>query len=202
MPMPDVPEPPRSDLLSLDALAGDAVAPRGPPPPLALPSDSLTDKLHLGALVDFVNADGFGYARDREHVAGFLSHRMSSVPALPTEQWLTRRVELVSLLKHDEPMVYVSKYLPNMDQLREAPVRPLDAFEQRTLAKLRTGDDVIVESGSDRIRMLGSLRAGKQCLECHSVERGALLGAFSYELIRDPNPPIRRDDKQRDGGVL
>ena len=34
--------------------------------------------------------------------------------------------------------------------------------------------------------MLGSLRATKECLQCHRVEHGALLGAFSYELLRDP----------------
>jgi hypothetical protein len=37
--------------------------------------------------------------------------------------------------------------------------------------------------------MLGSLRAQKQCLECHRVPHGSLLGAFSYELRRDP--PIK-----------
>jgi len=30
--------------------------------------------------------------------------------------------------------------------------------------------------------MLGSLRAAKQCLECHTAKRGDLLGAFSYVL--------------------
>lgn len=31
-----------------------------------------------------------------------------------------------------------------------------------------------------------SLRASKQCLQCHKVQRGELLGAFTYELQRDP----------------
>ena len=31
-------------------------------------------------------------------------------------------------------------------------------------------------------RMLGSLRAAKQCLDCHTASRGDLLGAFSYAL--------------------
>jgi hypothetical protein len=30
----------------------------------------------------------------------------------------------------------------------------------------------------------------RQCLECHAIERGALLGAFSYEFLRDP--PVRQ----------
>jgi hypothetical protein len=35
--------------------------------------------------------------------------------------------------------------------------------------------------------MLGSLRATKHCLQCHSGSRGSLLGAFSYRLRRDPS---------------
>jgi hypothetical protein len=223
VPMPDIPQPPPSEHSSLAAPAanariGDIAMPGGAGAQIPFPGDSNTDRLHLDALVDFVNPDGFGYVRDRDHVAGFLSHRLSRVPEIhraaetgdppeDTEPWLTRSVELVSLLKHDQPMVYVAKYLPNMDQLRDAAVRPLDGFEQRTLAKLRAGDDVVVETAGDRIRMLGSLRAGRQCLECHAVERGTLLGAFSYELVPDPARPIRRHDKPRvneqlDRGVL
>ena len=48
---------------------------------------------------------------------------------------------------------------------------------------------VVVEATTNRIRMLGSLRASKQCLECHRGHYGALLGAFSYELLRDPRKP-------------
>ena len=36
------------------------------------------------------------------------------------------------------------------------------------------------------IRMLGSVQAASQCIGCHSVKRGTLLGAFSYILLRTP----------------
>ena len=36
------------------------------------------------------------------------------------------------------------------------------------------------------ILMMGALRASKQCLQCHDVQRGELLGTFSYEMLRDP----------------
>jgi hypothetical protein len=49
---------------------------------------------------------------------------------------------------------------------------------------LRIDDDLIVREEEGVHRMLGSLRAAKQCLECHSAERGKLLGAFSYVLRR------------------
>ena len=46
------------------------------------------------------------------------------------------------------------------------------------------GDDLALEVHTHRIRMLGALRASKQCVQCHQVPRGELLGAFSYELVR------------------
>src|SRR5258708_39906209 len=97
-------------------------------------------------------------------------------------RWIVQDLELVSLLKHDEPVAYVSKNLPRMDELREAKTRPLDAFERDALEVLRRGEDLKVQNASREIRMLGSIRAVKQCLQCHEVERGDLLGAFSYRL--------------------
>ena len=38
----------------------------------------------------------------------------------------------------------------------------------------------------DGLRILGAIRAAKQCVDCHGGERGALLGAFSYTLTQRP----------------
>ena len=65
-------------------------------------------------------------------------------------------------------------------------VRGLGAFEEEALASLEKGEDVIARATTNRIEMVGSLRAAKQCLQCHDAKRGELLGAFTYELIRDP----------------
>jgi hypothetical protein len=43
-------------------------------------------------------------------------------------------------------------------------------------------EDLVVHSEGAEYQMLGSLRAAKQCLDCHNVQRGELLGAFSYRL--------------------
>jgi hypothetical protein len=71
-----------------------------------------------------------------------------------------------------------------MDELSDAGTRPLDDFEAASLSQLETQKDLVVESATNRIRMLGSLRAGTTCLKCHQVPRGKLLGAFSYQLDR------------------
>jgi hypothetical protein len=92
-------------------------------------------------------------------------------------------LELVSLLKHRNPVAYISKHLPQMDELRDAPTRALEAFERQSLEQLKSEEDVVIDETADRIRMVGSLRAAKNCLDCHSVQRGELLGALTYELV-------------------
>jgi hypothetical protein len=144
--------------------------------------------MHRDGLLDFVNPRGFGYIEDRHHVAGFQPHRFSKMPNDPEVRsvaWKVQSVELVSLLKYETPRVYLSKHLPRMKELRTAQTRPLDDFERSQLPALQKGEDLMVSSTATHMRVLGSLRAGKQCLSCHDAERGDLLGAFSYKLRRE-----------------
>jgi hypothetical protein len=133
-------------------------------------------------------------------VAGFQPHAFSEAPSLSAEPgpcggrkplpWTLVRLELVGLLRHDTPVAYASENLPRMDELDEVPTRPLDPFERASLDALRADRDVVIEQHGGHILMLGSLRAGKDCLECHSVPRGTLLGALSYKLVpRAAAPP-------------
>jgi hypothetical protein len=139
--------------------------------------------LHREGVEDFVYPAGFGYVKDRRHVAGFQSHRFSGVPG-PDEEWEVRRLELVSLLLHDRPVTYVSESLPRMDKLRGAPTRPLDGFEAAALERLRRGEYLLVADAPEGVRMLGAIRSVNPCTSCHGGERGDLLGAFSYTLRR------------------
>ncbi len=138
------------------------------------------DAMHVGGVIDFAYPGGWGYVKSRTEVAGFLSHRFSKVPEVET--WQVRRIELVGLLKHPEPVVYLSDKLPAMDQLRAAPTRPADAFEAAGLAAVRKGDDGFAGRRGDVVRFVGAIRSARQCVECHGGERGDLLGAFSYVL--------------------
>ncbi|HUY88326.1 MAG TPA: hypothetical protein VMV10_06305 [Pirellulales bacterium] len=163
-------------------------------PPLAQQEQAALElePLHVGAFVDFVNPAVFGWVKDAAHVAGFEPHAFSELPRLKPaardtkERWRTTRLELVSLRKHEQPMVYVANRLPDMNELRDAPVRPLDAFERQALAKLHEGESLAIDASVNRIRMLGPILAVEQCQQCHLVERGELLGAFSYEFLREP----------------
>ena len=137
--------------------------------------------LLVKSVVNFANPEGFGYFQDRRHVGGFESHRFSEVPG-PAESWKVERLELVSLLLHDVPVVYVSDKLPAMYGARKQPTRHLDPFETLGLYALREGRELYVEQAETEIRMLGAVRASKPCLACHEANEADLLGAFSYRL--------------------
>jgi hypothetical protein len=171
------------------------------------------ENLHAFHLQDqqlFSGAWSLGWVKDRDHVAGFVSHGFGFTPELmhpefhivppapgdrgePREshpaRWKIGRLELVSLLKFDEPAVYVSENLPRMKELANAKTRPLTDFERQALASLEGGEDVVCAASTNDIYMVGAVRAVKQCTACHAAQRGELLGAFSYRLKR--SPPLR-----------
>ncbi|QDU25755.1 hypothetical protein ETAA8_08260 [Anatilimnocola aggregata] len=173
-----------------------------------MPTRNEVARFHQGSEYWFLPVWGFGHVKSRDQVAGFIPHsfieppRMSvdtwrlpkfagpdAVPPQDPNRWKIARLELVSLLKQEEPRVYESKNLPRMEDLKDAPTRPLTKVESASLAKLRAGEALPTSSTTNRIEFLGPIRASKQCLQCHEVPEGTLLGAFSYELRRHPSLP-------------
>ena len=156
-----------------------------------------------------------GYIKNIDQVAGFEAHRIQAghfwsnnlrrLPKTPlTAQakdafkkrdgqdretsWKVNRIELVSLLMHDEPCVYDTDELPNMEELNSdtALTRALSAFEAEGLKALESGEEMLVRATKNRIVMVGAIRATGNCLACHNGETKDLLGAFSYEFLRSP----------------
>ena len=84
----------------------------------------------------------------------------------------------------DPSGLYVSARRTILDPMSPSAAAGLDikdvqaALEADGLDALRKGDELFVRDH----RMLGAVRATKQCLECHGGNRGDLLGAFSYTL--------------------
>lgn len=155
------------------------------------PDDDDLTKLHHTGLNEFLDEERLGYIESIDRVIGFEPHAVQTLPAaIPasSETWRVARLELVSLLKHDSPAVYISDSLPNLDQLKNLTTRDLDDFEQSSLARLRGDEEIVVDNQPTAIRMLGAVRAGEVCLACHQVPQKTLLGAFSYELR-----PLRHD---------
>ncbi len=111
------------------------------------PEEWVLSTMNLHSIVDFANPKGFGWVQDRNHVRGFQSHHFHERPSVEAKSgqqqpWLVQKVELVSLLMHDQPVVYASQYLPRMQDLRGGATRPLNAFEAASLAALEAGGDV------------------------------------------------------------
>ena len=102
--------------------SGDAIPQPGPVGPSFASSDDGKWQLRAGeedlhtvheiGVVDFANPENFGFIKDRRHVAGFQAHQFSRVPE-PARRWAVETVDLVGLLLHDEPVVYISANLPH-----------------------------------------------------------------------------------------
>lgn len=167
-----------------------------------LPSKDGLERFHVEGVFNFVNFRRLGLVKDNQKVAGFNAHQFEAMPVVdlrrpgeseqPKEKWQVRRLELMSLLKHEKPVVYLSGNLPRMEELKSANTRVLTQFEEEALKSLRSGEDFVIDAHVNQIRMVGSVRAGKTCLKCHDVDRGELLGAFSYLLQRDPAVTVEK----------
>lgn len=145
---------------------------------------------HNAGEADFLHPATFGFIKSPQKAAGFLPHAFHfPLGRLHSGQdrnktWRLEKLELISLMRFDKPRAYVLDHLPRMDHLssEDIPTRALTEFESAALADLQTQKDIVIREATDHLRMLGSLRAGKQCMNCHSVKRGELLGAFTYEF--------------------
>lgn len=153
--------------------------------PFVHPRDTMAE-FHRKSQWDFV--DSSAYAPNRSYVIGFVPHRFTHYPKFTAYGYATWRIDsldLISILKHKEPVAYLSKHLPRMEELRDAPTRPLDEFEREHLGKVRAGQDLSAAMGARRVRMIGAIRAQERCLSCHTAKENDLLGAFSYDLRLD-----------------
>jgi hypothetical protein len=111
------------------------------------------------------------------------------------KDWEIKSLDLVGLVKYDHPVVYVSEKLPDMKKLKGVPTRLLDFFELAAVEELKKGEDLFIASKDGTVRLLGAIRATRDCLECHSGKERDLLGAFSYTLRAaqyvEPNRPAK-----------
>jgi internalin A len=120
--------------------------------------------------------------------------------------WILKEMHLIGLVKHKEPTVYLgdgehaagkdkqSKDQPKVGANAPTPARELDRFEAAALTELRHGVELVARTTMSDMRILGAIRARADCLACHHVDEGALLGAFTYtlELKSDATEPAHR----------
>lgn len=155
-------------------------------------------EIHNTTQKTFLDKGRLGYVKDIDNVTGFIGHGFNQLPyddrrsreGDRTGSWVLNRLDLIGIVTHGHPVAYLTEKLPNMEELGDAPTRELTEFETNALGELRQEKDLVFEEQADgdssRLVMVGALRAGKSCATCHSVPYGTLLGAFSYELLKEP----------------
>lgn len=149
------------------------------PPELAGTQRGTLEDIHAGSMQLFLDRSPAEPGTEAQPLV--INHLFRDKLASGDHGFEVVAAELVSLLKHDEPRVYDIDEL-TIENLDDVPTRPLDAFERASLARVQAGERIVYEETAGDIRMLGELRAIRQCQDCHSVEQGFLLGAFSYRL--------------------
>jgi hypothetical protein len=184
-------------LLGFDAMAGGRLSNEQPAtnqPPLFTSADAVQAEF----LKRFLNARGFGMSR----VILPEFHQPASELLLSGRRFSVKAPELIGLEEHPEPVAYqlpmgsfLKADLTNKVLKSQVKLRELNDFESRALARLRRGENVVMEldssktpneTGNRQMRLvaMGAIRATKDCLDCHSGREGKLLGAFSYVLTR------------------
>ncbi len=154
-------------------------------------------RLHQSSVVEFAFAFGWGWGRKPDEFLGFQPHqlgtRMKHEPppvddwSLTVEdEWKVASLELIGLLAHPKPTVYMTANLPRMDEAKTAPTRDPDEFETAGLKAIAKGQELYFGKSRTEplLRMVGGLRAAKSCANCHGCREGELLGAFSYTLVK------------------
>ncbi|MBM81946.1 MAG: hypothetical protein CMJ78_15340 [Planctomycetaceae bacterium] len=102
------------------------------------------------------------------------------------QEWKVVSSDLVGLLTHDEPVVYLTDDSFTLEDLADIETRDLTVFEKSSLVKLLDGKEIVTDRENEDILMLGAIRASNEkCVDCHDVEIGDLLGAFTYRLKQD-----------------
>jgi hypothetical protein len=132
--------------------------------------------IHRSTLSIFANSN-VGTEKDRNDAYGADSQVKKE------HLWEIKSLDLVGLVMHETPTVYISEKLPQMKDLAHRPTREMDVFEMEGLEELMAGKDLYIRAKEGTIRVLGPVRAGKACLKCHTdAKDGDMLGAFSYTL--------------------
>jgi hypothetical protein len=109
-------------------------------------------------------------------------------PPAKGKAWVVKGVQLVGLVKHSDPVVYLTGGA--MVKGKDVKTRRPDAFEAKAVEVIRGGGDLVqAEKRGGTLRAVSGIYAGRQCSSCHE-RPGEMLGAFSYQLTID-DPPAK-----------
>lgn len=162
-----------------------------PAPKKELTSFESFDEMHGNYVERFIASQGFGVARMPQPL--MLDH--SKTLLMGSDVFSVETIELIGLLKQIEPVAY--RPMPHGERGRRFVPRQLTEFEAKALARLRNGENLLLEQNESGAHLVGSIRAQASCLQCHEGKKeGDLLGAFTYKLKRTENrPPPEKSER-------
>ncbi len=146
---------------------------------------------------------------DRLNLVGMVMHDGTPVVFEMPKTGVDKAAYRRNLWPPDQLVTAAVDVIPSMpDKLTKYAVRAPDDYESKAIQKLQEGEQVVIQTTGDEIRMVGAIRAEKNCLECHvypesstrfhyqrdklllvphqkpAVKEGDLLGAFTYRIKR------------------
>lgn len=149
------------------------------------------DAMHDFFVDRFVESEGFGIGR----MMTTRDIARSNTLYVNGESYRIGAVRLVSLGEPDkdgkpgkafayEPGENFMFNDPRRNALKESEKKALGPFESEAMTKLRAGEQTVFGTEAGKPMLIGAIRAKTECIECHKVKEGTLLGAFRYPLIR------------------
>jgi hypothetical protein len=109
-------------------------------------------------------------------------------PPAANKVWVVKDVQLIGLVKHADPVVYLGGSAEMIKGKTEVKTRRPDPFEAKSLEVIRGGGDLVqAEKQGGTLQAVSGIYAGRQCAKCHE-RPGEMLGAFSYRLAVEAPP--------------
>ncbi|NJM56138.1 MAG: DUF3365 domain-containing protein [Verrucomicrobiae bacterium] len=154
--------------------------------------DSPIAEAHERGVNSFVESQGFGVSRMRR------KHLWNDLTVVVDGYRCQRRdIHLIGLSANLEPRYFESSRPPMKEKIATAKHRPLNELESAAVARLRAGEPLVIFSDGSAtngvvgfptnvivVRVFGPIKAREECIECHSVPVGAILGVLDYQFAR------------------
>ena len=138
---------------------------------------------HERAVDTFVKSAGFGRARFRK--AGLWN---DMTVLYQGELYVPIKIRLVGVTPEFGRRLFIEDFPPTKKQIPESVFQELSTNEDEAVERLMNKETLYeeipfeLESEFDFKRVVAPIIASEDCLRCHAVEVGEMLGAFDYVL--------------------
>ena len=146
---------------------------------------SSLEKAHLRAITSFMEGDNFGFSRFKRNV-----YWNDMTVSYDGKKFSSKTINLIGLTPEYGTHYYLNSHPDKKSSLLKKSSRQLTFPELNAIKQLRNHSafaEVPQDEESYITHIIAPIPAKKECLNCHDVEPGELLGAFDYHLIEMEN---------------